>query len=62
MAADEEIARLRAALSALYRELWATYGDTPRLRPLFDQADRALERPATLRPSLQLPTCVRRSL
>lgn len=30
------------ALRESYSELWETYGDTPRLRPLFDKIDAAL--------------------
>src|SRR6266566_3759494 len=33
---------LREALQAAHGELWRTYGDTTRLRPLFDQMGAAL--------------------
>ncbi len=38
-----EQTRLREALKAASKELWATYSDTPRLRPLFVQIDAALD-------------------
>jgi hypothetical protein len=42
------------ALGAAYAELWATYGDTERVRPLFEQIDAALKAALPAGPSQEL--------
>jgi hypothetical protein len=48
--AERREAEKDKALKAAFSELWRTYYDTPRLRPLFDQITTALASPSTPSP------------